>query len=121
MQLDKDEQLIRTSVNNYFMGTYHGDKEQLEMAFHPAAHIVGSMDGKIYDWTLNEFIARVTMAPTASIKKEIYNKKIIFIDRTNDVAIVKARVVAGGLVFTDYITVLKMEGRWMIRHKSFVA
>lgn len=117
---DKDTQLITEIVNLYFNGTYNGDAEQLKRAFHPDAHITGTLNDQICDWTLPKFIARVTDTPSSASKGEQYDKEILFIDRTDNAAMVKARVVIGGLlIFTDYITLLKINGQWVIRNKSF--
>lgn len=111
--------LIKHTINLYFKGTYQGDIAQLKRAFHPEIRITGSLNGQFYDWTLTEFIERVTDVPTAENKGELYNKEILFLDQTNDAAIVKARVVVGSLIFIDYITLLKINGEWLIRNKSF--
>jgi hypothetical protein len=114
-----DTQLITKIVNLYFNGTYYGNPDQLNCAFHADAHITGNLNGKIYDWTLTDFIERVTAQPTSDKKGEKYDKEIIFMDITNNAAMVKARVAVGGLVFTDYITLLKINDQWSIRNKGF--
>lgn len=116
---DADIQLIRLTIDGYFKGTYQGDAAQLKRAFHPEARITGIINGQLCDWTLTEFITRVTATPTAENKKEPYNKEILFIDKTDNTAMVKACVLVGGLKFTDYITLLKINANWLIRHKSF--
>lgn len=114
-----DNELIQEVVAFYFKGTYHGSEDLLRKAFHPAAHITGNFKGQIVDWTLDDFIARVTTTPTAAQNKEPYEKEITLIDQTENAAMVKAKVVVGGIIFTDYITLLKMNERWVIRNKSF--
>jgi hypothetical protein len=114
-------QAIRECVNDYFLGTYHGDAKQIKNAFHPDAEISGILKGQYYAWTLDEFIQRVTTAPTSAAKNEKFDKQILLLDQTSDAAMVKARVVVGDLVFTDYITLLKIDGKWVIRNKSFIA
>jgi len=115
----KDEQQIRDVVKHYFEGSYHGDKARLLRAFHPDAHVVGNFDSNTVDWTRDEFITRATTNPTQSGRGEAYSKSILSIDSETDAAMVKAKVYAGGHYFTDYITLLKIDGRWVIRHKSF--
>ena len=117
--IDQDEKVIREVVKYYFIGTYNGDAKQVQQAFHPQARIVGNINGETFDLSLSDFIARVTATPTAAAKGEKYDKEILLVDKTGDVAIVKARVVIGPYVFTDYITLLKIAGKWVIRHKSF--
>lgn len=120
-ETDNDTQLITEIVNLYFNGTYYGNADQLNRAFHADAHITGNLNGQIYDWTLIDFIERVTTPPTSEKKGEKYDKEIIFMDITNNAAMVKARVVVGSLVFTDYITFLKINDQWSIRNKSFTS
>jgi hypothetical protein len=114
-----DQQEIRKIVNLYFKGTYEGNADVVRQAFHPDAHITGILQGQYYDWTLNDFVARITQIPTPTSKNEVYNKEIITIDHQHDAAIVKARVAVGNFIFTDYITLLKINSQWTIRNKSF--
>jgi hypothetical protein len=114
-----DIQSIIEAVTLYFTGTYQGDAAQLRQAFHSDAHITGSIHNQIVDWTLSDFLERVTVKPTALDKDEKYDKKIVAIDATENAAMVKARVVVGDLIFKDYITLLKIAGKWIIRNKSF--
>lgn len=116
---DNDIKAITETVKLYFNGTYEGDAKQLEQAFHMDAHITGIFDGKYIDWTLADFITRVTQLPTAQMQNEKYNKEILYIDKTTNTGFVKARVVAGGKSFIDYIILLKIDGQWIIRNKSF--
>lgn len=115
----KDEALIRDVIKLYFTGTYYGNAAELKQAFHPDARITGSIQGTIHEWTLKEFIARVTVKPTAAEKNEKFDKEILSIDITRDAAMVKTRVFAAGYTFIDYIILLKYNNQWAIRYKSF--
>jgi len=117
----KDQNAINEIINYYFKGTYEGNIDLLKQAFHPDAHITGILHEQYYDWTLSDFIERVTQPPSSALKKEPYNKNIIYIDHQGEAAMVKARVAVGDYIFTDYITLLKIDGRWIIRNKSFTA
>ncbi len=119
ISIDNDTQQIKETISLYFNGTYHGDSSQLKRAFHPDAHITGSLNDQICDWSLTDFITRVTVKPTSADKGEKFDKVILFIDKTNNAAMVKARAVVGDVIFTDYITLLKINSRWVIRNKSF--
>ncbi len=116
---DNDTNVITEIVKLYFNGTYQGDAEQLKRAFHADAHITGILNGEYFDWTLSDFITRVTIIPAPNMQAEKYDKEIIFIDKTKNAALVKARVVVGPYIFIDYIILLKINGRWIIRNKSF--
>jgi protease I len=117
--MSNDIERIRQVVDLYFKGTHQGDGAHLKRAFHPDVRITGIIKGQYCDWSLSEFITRVTASPTAESKGESYNKEILSVDNVHDAAMVKARVVVGGLIFSDYITLLKINGEWIIRNKSF--
>lgn len=120
MKIHQDDfQAIIVTIQLYFNGAYEGDAPQLVQAFHPSARITGSIQGNQYDWSLEDFIERVCSKPTAKDKQEIFDKEIIAIDKTHDIAMVKTKVVASDITFIDYITLLKTDGMWYIRHKSF--
>lgn len=115
-----DETLeIKELIALYFEGTYYGDAEKLKRAFHSDARITGILNNQYYDWSLTDFIDKVTVTPTAKNKDEKFDKKILLIDIENNAAMVKARVVVGDFIFTDYITLLKINKKWIIRNKSF--
>jgi hypothetical protein len=115
-----NEKLAITEViKSYFLSTYHGDVIQLKKIFHPLIHITGILNNQLVDWTSAEFIKRIMSSPTAASKGEKFDKEIIFIDQTNDVAIVKARAFVGTNTFIDYISMLRVDGKWLIRNKFF--
>jgi hypothetical protein len=116
-----DFEKIEQIVNMYFNGTYQGDENLLRTAFHPKVRITGIIHDMVCDWSLDEFIEKVTISPTAENKGEIFDKEIITIDKTNHAGMVKCRVKVADLIFHDYITLLKISGEWVIRNKSFTA
>ncbi len=48
-----------------------------------------------------------------------YNFKIVSVDITGDVAVVKVENECLGTSFTDYLTLIKHDGRWQIVMKAF--
>ena len=55
-------------------------------------------------------------------EKNIRQGKIIYVDYEKDAAIVKIEILIPSLrVFTDYLMLLKIEGKWKIIHKSFTS
>ncbi|MDO8955078.1 MAG: nuclear transport factor 2 family protein [Gammaproteobacteria bacterium] len=100
-----------------FQGGYDGNRAQLETAFHPKAHICGNFDGHYVDWSLDDFIDRTIQAQ--SHINEAFNKTVLNMEITGDIATVKALVITAAHHFTDYISLIKVNGKWLIRHKSF--
>lgn len=119
MHIDNEKNAIKEIVEAYFMGAYQGDAKLINQAFHPDAHITGIFNGQYSDWTLAEFIQRVQTSPTAAMRNEPFAKEIISMDITENAAMVKAYVKTNSHIFIDYITLLKINGQWIIRNKSF--
>ena len=114
----KTENAIRTTVDGYFQGTYQADSNKLRESFHPEAHITGNFDGQYVDFSLEDFIDRVCQA-NAKAANEKYDKQIIDIQFSADIAVVKAKVLVGGSYFLDYISLINIAGDWKTRHKIF--
>lgn len=121
MTNNSDHSLIQKTVELYFKGTYEGNTKILQEAFHEEAHITGHFQGQYYDWSLKQFIERILSFPIPAQTGELYDKKILSLDSTDRAAMVKAKVVVSGHTFIDYITLLKINDKWVIRHKSFNA
>jgi hypothetical protein len=68
--MNTEFQNIIDVVNLYFKGTYQGNVTQLKKAFHPDARITGILNDQYYDWSLTDFIERVTTQPTATHHEE---------------------------------------------------
>lgn len=116
---EQEIQQIEAVVRLYFEGTYYNDRAKLTQAFHPEAHIAGNIAGTFFDETLTQFIDRLFSHPSQADLETPLRKRILSIDLTNDAATAKADVYVGDYHFVDYITLLKLGGNWVIRHKSF--
>jgi hypothetical protein len=115
--MQNDQQAVTDVVEAYFRGSYYGDELLLRQAFHPQAIICGNFNDRYVEWDLNTFIERVKAANSHTV--EAFNKSIIGLDINHNIAMVKAKVIAAGEIFTDYISLLKINGSWCIRHKGF--
>lgn len=113
---DIDE--IKKIVELYFYGAYEANESKLRRAFHPDAHIAGIFKTQYVDWILSDYIA-LTASKSAALNDENYDKEILFTDIDGNVAMVKARVIASGIHFIDFLTLLKINGCWVIRNKCF--
>ena len=116
--MTNDINAIQTTINDYFLSTHEGDIARIESAFHPDCKITGFINEQYVEMTLTQFCERVIAATRADSSAK-YDKQMISIDQHSNVAMVKARVLVGELYFTDYITLMKLDGKWVIRQKSF--
>ena len=111
-------QAIQIVVEDYFIGTFEADAERIKRTFHKDAMITGNFDNCYVEMNLSQFIERVTNAKINN-KEKRYDKQIIHIDLHHDIALVKARVLVNETYFIDYIPLIKIDGQWVIRQKSF--
>ncbi len=114
-----DLQRIRETVQLYFDGMYHSDVEKLKKAFHASAALMGYYDGNLGHIPLENWLEMVAARPAPSKEGEEYDMKLVSMDVTENVAVVKVRDLYMGLWFTDYLSLLKIEGDWLIVNKIF--
>ncbi|MBW2623923.1 MAG: nuclear transport factor 2 family protein [Deltaproteobacteria bacterium] len=114
-----DLQRIRETVQLYFDGMYHSDVEKLKNAFHASAALMGYHDGNLAHIPLENWLEMVAARPAPAKNNEEYDMKLVSMDVTENVAVVKVRDLYMGLWFTDYLSLLKIEGDWVIVNKIF--
>jgi hypothetical protein len=116
---DSEDTAIRETIQHYFQGHATGQGEHFRKAFHPDAKLFFIRDGRLTQWTSEEYIARASGKPAAD---EAQRKRIIdSIDISGNAAIVKVTLDYPNVVFTDYMSLLKIEGQWKIINKTFYA
>jgi len=114
-----DLELITQTVEHYFQGMYHSDTERLKKAFHPEAYLFGYFQGAFTHASANDWFEMVKQRPAPAKDGEPYDMRIVSIDLTGEVAVVKVADLYMDLRFTDYLTLLKVDGEWLIVNKVF--
>ena len=96
----------------YFDGLYEGDTKKLGEVFHLASHLyAASGDGKASDWPRGEWFKMVEGRPSGKAKGSARSGPTT--------AIAKVECQLPPRYFTDYLTLLKVDGRWQIISKTF--
>ena len=116
---ESEEAAVRAAVEHYFQGHATGQGEHFRKVFHPDAKLFFMRDGKLTQWTSEEYISRAAGKPAPDEAQR--KRKIDSIDITGDSAFVKLTLDYPSVVFTDYMSMLKIDGRWMIVNKTFHA
>ncbi len=114
-----DMDLIQQAVQHYFDGLYHSDLEELNRAFHPNAQVIGYFQGNLLFHSLDQFLELVKGTPAPSGHGEAYDMKIVSIDVTGNQAVAKVADLYLGFRFTDYLSLLNIDGDWKIVNKVF--
>jgi len=116
---DADLTAIEAVIEDYFEGMYLSDTKRLERAFHANARIAGHDEGTLIDNPIDKFIAFVGRVTPPSDEGEPFEMEIISVDIQGAAAAVKVKDLYKGLRFTDYLSLLKIDGTWKIVSKTF--
>jgi Putative lumazine-binding len=116
---DSEDAAIRETIQHYFQGHATGNGEHFRKAFHTDAKLFFIREGKLTQWTSEEYIARANGKPAAD--EDQRKRKIDSIDISGNAAIVKVTLDYPKVVFTDYMSMLKIDGQWKIVNKTFYA
>ena len=109
---------LRAVARDYLDGMVYADEARLRKAFHPRCSLVGHYHGELEYSTVDEFWGALKGAPSLTPGTTYYGE-IVSIDVVGDVAVVKVEDDFWGDRFTDYLTMLKHDGRWSIISKAF--
>ena len=118
--MDEDRQAIQQTVQLYLDGLYEGDAEKLAASFHPTSALTYEADGKITILPRDEWLAAVRARPSPQSQGLSRHDEILTIDQSSPTAaFVKLKCAIPPRFFTDYLSLLKVEGRWQVAQKVF--
>jgi hypothetical protein len=114
-----EEAVARVPLENYIKGHATGDGDFMRKAFHTEAKVFSYRDGKLNQLTSAEFAARFTGKPAPD---ETQRKRWIESVRITGNAGFGVIVLDYPTTkFTDYMSLLKVDGEWKIINKTFYA
>ena len=116
---DKEEEGVRQALNYYLQGHSTGDGEFFKKAFHPEAKLFWIRDGQFTQRTSAEYIAGASGKPSPDEAQR--KRSIESVDITGNAAVAKIVLDYPNVRFTDYMSLLKINGEWKIVNKTFVA
>jgi hypothetical protein len=110
---------VRAALNHYLLGHSTGDGAHHRMVFHPESKLTFIRNGAYTTRTAEEYISGSSGKPPADEAQR--KRRIVSVDVTGDAAIAKIELDYPTTFFTDYFTLLKINGKWMIMNKTFHA
>lgn len=112
-----EDAAVRAAIEHYFRGHATGDGAHYRNVFHPDSKLFFVRGAQLTQWTSDEYIGRASGKPAAD---EAQRKRAIdWIDVTGDAAVVKLTLTYPDVTFTDYMSLLKIDGTWKIVNKTF--
>lgn len=116
---EKEAADIQETIAEYFKGIFFGDIPKLKSVFHPQCLLFGDINGQPYFKTVNEYLEGVQNRKSPNELGETFKMKILSIELINSIAYVKLHVPMLGYNYHDFISMNKIDGRWMIVNKLF--
>ncbi|HEX8558238.1 MAG TPA: nuclear transport factor 2 family protein [Pyrinomonadaceae bacterium] len=116
---ESEEAAVRAAIEHYFQGHATGQGEHFRKVFHPDAKLFFIREGKLTQWTSEEYISRASGKPAADEAQR--KRRIDSVDIVGNAAFVKLTLDYPTVVFTDYMSMLKIDGQWKIVNKTFHA
>lgn len=116
---EQDVKQIQGVITNYFEGIFYGDIDKLESAFFPQCLLIGDINGQPYFKNLQEYLSGVKNRKNPHELGEKFMMKILGIESVNDIAFAKLHLPMLGFNYYDYVSLSRIDGRWLIVNKIF--
>jgi Putative lumazine-binding len=118
----QEHQEIEKAVQTYLDGLYEGDTEKLAPVFHPTSALTGDIDGKLTIVPRDQWLEVVRNRPSPKSQNQPRYDEILQIDIAGPTtAFAKVKCALPPRFFTDYLSLLKIDGRWQVAQKIYAA
>ncbi len=114
----KGDPMINDVIQNYFEGYQKAEVELIKKAFHPETRLLSVDEGKMDVTEMADWIKNLEdRKARGDIRKG--SLKLIFSDTKEYAASVKLQMTFPTMEFTDYLSLLKINGTWIIVGKIY--
>jgi 4-oxalocrotonate tautomerase len=111
---------IARALTLYFDGLFEGDPKKMSEIFHPRCLLHSAPGGKHEVSDLESYLKRVEGRPSPKSLGQRRHDAILAISATAEgAAFATLRTARAPRLFTDYLSLLRIDGRWQIVAKSF--
>lgn len=118
----EDEAAVREALQHYLAGHATGQADHFRQAMNPQGMMYFVRDGQLAQRTLADYIAGAAAGSGKPAPDEAKRKRRIdFVDITGNVAVAKLVLEYPDITLTDYMELLKVDGKWQIVAKTFYA
>lgn len=107
---------ITSTLMDYIEGTANGEPDRISRAFHPKLNLYTIGGDSLVTRNGQRYISNFTPG-----RKNNRIGNIVSIDYENDAAMAKINILMPDMkrIYTDYLLLLKYQGKWKIIHKSY--
>ncbi len=116
---DKADPAVLAPLESYLEGHRTGSREAFERAFHPEAELFGIRNGKVFRETAAAYAVRAGSGRASA--DEVQRKRWIeSVDVVGGAGVAKIVLDYPTVRYTDYMSLLQVDGRWVIVNKTFM-
>lgn len=112
-----DEAAVRAALQHYLDGHATGLGAHFDSVFHERANLYWIADGAVQTRTGEAYIAGASGRPAANESER--RRRITWVEVTGSTAVARIDLDYPGAWFTDYMSLLKVDGEWRIVNKIF--
>jgi hypothetical protein len=117
--IDNSHHDILQQLQVYLEAIYNGDVKELGSTFHPAALLFAEVRGEIVQKTLEAYLQGVGTRKSPASQNEPYGMSILSVEVVGKMASAKVRVKMSGNNYYDFLSLLKVDGQWLIVNKLY--
>lgn len=118
--MSEDTVQIEAAVKTYLDGLHEGDAEKLASVFHPTSRLTYEEGGKLTLLLRDQWLEVVRDRPSPKSRGLARHDEILQIDQASPtMAFVKLKCAIPPRFFTDYLSLLKIDGKWLVAQKVF--
>lgn len=111
---------VRAVLRDYFDALHHCDVDKLQQVFHPAAIYATADETPFLHRTMAEYVPIVAARQSPTSRNEVRRDHVDSIAFAGDnTAFARVRCSIGARDFVDFLTLVRVEGRWRIIAKVF--
>jgi hypothetical protein len=115
-----DRNAIEQTVQTYLDGVYEGDADKLASVFHETSALTYEQDGKLVVLPREQWLKIMRERASAKAMGLARDDAILLVDQSGPTtAFVKVKCQIPPRYFTDYLSLLKVDGRWVVAQKVF--
>lgn len=117
--LVSDYEAVETVVKSFVAGLHEGDVARVQAQFAKDAVVSGYYEGECIRQDLHGYIGVVRRNPPPALLDEALDVHLTALELCGNVALVRVRYLYEALYYTDYLSLLKIDGAWKIVSRLF--
>jgi Putative lumazine-binding len=111
---------IEAVLHTYLDGLHEGDADKLASAFHPCAHLYSDKEGVVQDLPRDTWLEWVRGRGSPKAMGLPRDDRILMLDQSGpETALAKVACQIPPRYFTDYLCLLRVDGRWRVAQKLY--